>query len=545
MAWCRTDLEHSLMEGPAEETGRIAKAAGTVSIAVMSSRILGLVREQVFAALFGAGYAYDSFVVAFRIPNLLRDLFGEGALSAAFVSVFSDYDTNQGQEATWRLANNVLVCIALLLSVLTLAGMIFAEPLVRFLVDADFEAIPGKVELTHWMTVIMFPFLTLVSLSSVVMGILNTKGRFFLPAMASSFFNMGSIVGGVSLAFLLPRFGYPAIVGMAIGTLIGGLCQLVGQFPALAGIGFSFRPHLDLKSPGLRRIGRLMIPAVVGLAPLQLTIFVNTYFASSLPEGSLSWLNYAFRFFWFPVGIFGVALSVAALPVMARQAAQGDMVKLKETLASSLTMVFCLTIPATIGLVLLGEPIIRVIFEHGRFDAFSTARTAEALTCYAVGLFAYSAVKVMVPVFYALDETRYPVVGSFMVTVVNVGIIFLTIGRLQHQALALSISLAMTGNFIFLAAMLYRLLSGFSVGYILNGLVKVAAASLVMGLWVWFTKFLLIEWTAQSLVREIAGLVMLIGSGALIYGCVLYGMRMKELTLLLEKVRQRRLSDTP
>jgi len=527
------------MQKPSEDTGQIARAAGTVSIAVMCSRILGLVREQVFAAFFGAGFAYDAFVVAFRIPNLLRDLFGEGSLSAAFVSVFSDYDFNRGPAATWRLANNVLVCVAILVSIITLAGMIFAEPLVRLLVNAEFEAIAGKVELTRRMTVIMFPFLTLVSLSSVVMGMLNTKGRFFLPALASSFFNLCSLIGGVGLALILPRFGYPAIIGMAFGTLLGGLCQLVGQLPALAGIGFAFRPHLNLRDPGLRRIGRLMVPAVVGLAPFQLNIFVNTYFASSLVEGSLSWLNYAFRFFWFPVGIFGVALSVATLPVMARQVAAKESGRLKETLASSLAMVFCLTLPATVGLIMLGEPIIRVIFEHGRFDAFSTARTAEALTCYAVGLFGYAAVKIIVPVFYALDETRYPVIGSFLVFVANVVIILLTIDRLGHRALALSISLAMTGNFFFLAAMLYRKLGGFSIRYLLAALGKVAAASLALGLWLWAPRGWLVALLGRGLAGEIALLVLLIGSGVLVYGAVLYWLRMKEFVMLLEKFWQR------
>jgi putative peptidoglycan lipid II flippase len=282
-----------------------------------------------------------------------------------------------------------------------------------------------------------------------------------------------------------------------------------------------------------------MVPAVIGLAPLQLNIFVNTYFASSLIEGSLSWLNYAFRFFWFPVGIFGVALSVATLPVMARQVAEKDTKRLKETLASSLAMVFCLTIPATVGLIMLGEPIIRVIFEHGRFDAFSTARTAEALTCYAVGLFAYSAVKIIVPVFYALDETRYPVIGSFLVLMVNIVIILLTIEQLGHRALALSISLAMTGNFFFLAAMLYRKLAGFSIRYLMGALGKVAGASLVMTIWLWVLGGWLAAWLGRDLLGEIAGLVLLIGSGTLVYGVVLYQLRMKEFAMLLDKLWQR------
>ncbi len=527
------------MRTPSEDTAKIARSAGTVSVAVMCSRLLGLVREQAFAALFGAGYYFDSFVVAFRIPNMLRDLFGEGALSAAFVTVFSDYDSRRGTEETWRLASNVLLFMAMLLSILTLICIAFSDGIVRFLVDAEFEAVPGKVDLTRLLTIIMFPFLILVSLSSVVMGILNTKGRFFVPALSSSFFNVGSIVGGVGLAFLLPRFGQPAIVGMAIGTLIGGALQLLGQLPVLGKVGFVFRPHLNLRDPGLHRVLRLMVPALIGLAPLQINIFVNNYFASSLQEGSLSWLNYAFRLFWFPVGVFGVALSVATLPVIARHAAAKDMRRLRETYTSAITMVFCLAIPATVGLVLLAEPILRVIYQHGRFDAFSTMKTAEALVMYALGLFSYSAVKVIVPVFYALDRTRYPVMGSFLTTAVNVALILATIGQLEHRALALSISCAMTANFLFLSLILYRQLGGYSLSYLLTGLVKVMLASVLMGGLVLGLRNLLAGWMAQGLVPAIGGLLLCVVVGAVLYGVILSFLRLRELDLLTEKVSSR------
>ena len=218
----------------------IAGSAAAVGIAVMCSRVLGLVSEQVFAALFGAGYTYDAFVVAFRIPNLLRDLFAEGALSAAFVTVFSAYDSTRSQSDTWRLAANVLTFILVLLSILTLVGVYAAGGIVSLLAP-DFSLVAGKTELTEKLTRIMLPFLVFISMSAVVMGILNTKGKFFIPALASSFFNLGSIIGGTSLAFILPRYGQPAIVGMAIGTLIGGLLQLAVQLPALFATGFRHR----------------------------------------------------------------------------------------------------------------------------------------------------------------------------------------------------------------------------------------------------------------------------------------------------------------
>jgi putative peptidoglycan lipid II flippase len=523
------------MQQPAEDTGTIARSATKVSIAVMCSRVLGLVREQAFAVLFGAGFAIDAFVVAFRIPNLLRDLFGEGALSAAFVTVFSDYDETRGSEATWKLAGNVLVFITILLSIITLLGIFFADRIVIALVDADFEKIPDKVALTQLLTMIMFPFLIFISLSSVVMGILNTKGRFFIPALASSFFNLGSIIGGVSLAFLLSENGHPSIVGMAVGTLIGGSLQLGGQLPALFRTDFRFLPAFNLKDPGLQRILKLMAPAVFGLAALQINIFINTYFASSLQEGSLSWLNYAFRFFQFPVGVFGVAISVAALPLLSRQAAAKDFLRLKETFTSSLTMSFSLTIPATVGLVLLADPIIRVIFEHGSFTAADTLKTAGALQFYALGLFAYASVKVMVPVFYALDDTRYPVAGSFLAVGTNILIILLTITALQHKAMALSISGAMTANFLFLGIILYRKLQGFSLSYLLNGLGKVLAAALMMGLSLSALELFLRGWMQGGLMRELLGLFFLVFSGAVIYGYTLYLLKLQELRILLSR----------
>jgi putative peptidoglycan lipid II flippase len=532
--------EFNPMAKSAEQTGTIARSAAVVSFAVLCSRVLGLVREQAFAILFGAGYAFDAFVVAFRIPNLLRDLFGEGALSAAFIAVFAAYN-EKGEKQTWKLASNVLVFFGIFLSLLTLVGIFAAEHLVRLLVQEDFAQVPGKVELTARLTAIMFPFLVMVSLAAVVMGVLNTKGRFFVPAMASSFFNLGAILGGVGLALVLPRFGQPAIVGMAIGILIGGILQLVCQIPALRKTGFRFTFHLDLKDPGLRRILWLMVPAVVGLAPLQLNILINTYFASSLAEGTLSWLNYAFRLFWLPVGLFGVALAVATMPVVSRFAAQRDMPRLRETYASSLTMAFCLSIPASVGLVMLAEPIVRVIFQHGRFDALATVKTAEVLALYAVGLFAYAAVKIMVPVFYALDRPRYPVIGSCLTMLVNLLIILATIEYLEHQALALSISGAMTANFLFLSFMLYRTMGGYPVSYLFRGLAKIVLASLLMSGWLMGLRSLLFPGglAEDRLLLDIAAVAVCIGSSALLYGAALQLLKLPEMNLLVKRLLRR------
>lgn len=504
----------------------------------MCSRVLGLIREQVFAGLFGAGFAYDSFVVAFRIPNLLRDLFGEGALSAAFVTVFSAYDTKRNPEETWRLASNVLNFILILLSILVLLGIYYAGSIVSLLAP-DFGLISGKSELTEKMTRIMLPFLVFISLSAVVMGILNTKGRFFVPAMASSFFNLGSIVGGTILAFTLPRYGQPAIVGMAIGTLIGGLLQLGCQLPSLFKTGFRYSPVLKLSDPGLRQVLKLMIPATIGLSATQINLFINTNFASSCVEGSVSWLYYAFRLVQLPIGIFGVTLSIAMLPVLARQAANKSIDEMKETMVSSLTMVFALTLPATAGLIMLSEPIIRLIFEHGAFTPQDTLATAQTLSLYAIGLFAYSANKILVPAFYALDKTRYPVIASFMAIGINIIIVTATIEQYGHLAIALSTSCTMLINFIFLTAVLYRSLNGFSLVYLLRGLCKISISTAGLALFLFFTLPLFVDWLHRSILHQAVSLLLLILAAASIYGVILHKLHLGELTLLTDKIRQK------
>ncbi len=516
----------------------IARSAGMVGWAVLCSRVLGLVREQVFAGLFGAGYAYDAFVVAFRIPNLLRDLFGEGALSAAFITVFTDYSTNRGQEATWRLANNVLMFIALLLGLLALAGMLLAGPIVS-LMAPDFAQVPGKIELTARLARIMFPYLALVALAAVVMGILNTRGRFFLPSLASSFFNLGSIVVGGAMALLMPHFGQPAIVGMAVGTLVGGLLQLGVQLPSLKNCGFVFLPTLDLRDPGLRRVLTLMLPATIGLSATQINIFINTTFAASCAEGSVSWLNYAFRLVQLPIGLFGVAFSIAAMPVLARHAAERDWPGLKQTFTSSLVMVLSLTIPASAGLVLLSQPIIRLIFEHGAFTAMDTIRTAEALSCYALGLFAYSGVKIMVPVFYAVGSTRWPVIASFLAVAGNIIIITLTIEHFQHQAIALATSCTMGANCLFLGLILYRKLRGYPLAALLLSLLKIfAATGLMAAVLLWGRQFCT-PWLTGRSMMQLAGIVALVCGGGTVYGLALLLLRVPEFVRLTDSLRRR------
>jgi len=465
---------------PADAGGRavLARRASVVSIAVLASRVLGVVREQIFAVFFGAGRELDAFITAFRIPNLLRDLFAEGALSAAFVSTFTQYLERGGEAAAWRLASLVINTLLIVVGTITLIGMWIA-PDVVLAIAPGFAAIPGKVGLTVGLTRIMFPFLPLVALAAVAMGILNTRNVFGVPASAAAFFNVGSIVGGLGAAYWLapayvrgilgavathhaaptdPALAARAITGMAIGTLIGGLLQFVVQVPSLGRVGFRYRPVLHPSDPGLRQVMRLMAPATIGAAAVQVNVFINNNFASYLGNGPVSWLNVAFRFMQLPIGLFGVALGTVTLPLVSRHVARGDRAALRRTLAESLELVGLLCLPAAAGLALFAVPVIGLIYEHGRFTPADTTAAAQALAAYTAGLAGYAGIKVLAPAFYALDDARTPMLVSLVSIGVNYVLNWTFVRRLGfgHVGLALSTSAVALGNFALLYVVLRR-----------------------------------------------------------------------------------------
>ncbi|HEY8537030.1 MAG TPA: murein biosynthesis integral membrane protein MurJ, partial [Vicinamibacterales bacterium] len=387
----------------------------------MTSRVLGLVREQVMAYLFGAGNAVDAFYVAFRIPNLMRDLFAEGALSSAFVPTFTRYLRNDGRAAAWRLGSNVLNALALVTGTLVLAGILAAEPLVGVLAGR-FAEVPGKFELTVQLTRIMLPFLTLASLAAACMGMLNALDRYFVPAFAPAVFNIASITTTLALIPVLNWLGLPLIYAMALGVIAGGLGQVLVQWPSLRREGFRHTAVLDPSEPGLRQVLFLMGPGTLGLAATQINIFVNTWLATGEGPGAVSWLSYAFRLMYLPLGIFGVAIATASLPAVSRRAAESDFAGMRATVSSAIALALALTVPATVGLIVLANPIVALLFERGEFTAADTAATAAALTCYAVGLAGYSVVRIASPTFYALGEARTPVMVTASSVVTNVAL---------------------------------------------------------------------------------------------------------------------------
>lgn len=467
--------------GPISSSQSVARSAGVTSIAVLASRITGLVREIALAHYFGATAAYDAYILGFRIPNLTRDLFAEGALSSAFVPTFVDALHKKSKEEAAHLANLVATAIIIVVGLLCLVGMIFAPQMVDLLAPG-FRQLEGKHELAVRLTRIMCPFLLLVALAAQSMGILNACNQFALPALSSSLFNVGSLAVGLSLGLLAgPYLGIPPIEGMAWGVLTGGFIQLGSQIPSLVRSGFVYRPAIDWSHPGLRQILRLMGPAILGSAAVQINVMVNTSFASEI-NGGMSWLGYAFRLMQLPLGLFGVAIGGATLPAISRSAARGDMDDFRRTLSRSLGLVFLLTIPSSVGLFVLGPSIIGALFERGEFNANDTHQTALALGWFAIGLAGYSALKVLVPAFYALKDARTPM----FVSLGSIGINYAVVSTMTTQTgfglagLALSTSaVAITGSLILLTLLKTRI-TGIYGRALLASVGKIVVAAAVL-----------------------------------------------------------------
>ena len=535
-----------------EDQQRITRSAGIVSIAVMASRLLGLVREKVIAYYFAAGVGGDAFYAAFRIPNLMRDLFGEGALSKAFVTTFTATELEDGEEAAWRLASRVFNASFLLLTLITIVG-IFAAPAIVDLIFAGkgFQDVPldpsehfgfdSKRDLTVYLTQIMFPYLILVSLAAVAMGLLNSKGKFGLPASASSFFNVGSLVVGVYGYYVAPDLGLHRTTGMAVGVLVGGALQFLIQVPSMRRVGFRYQPLLSFRDERVRQVMKLIGPAILGVAALQVNVLVNSIFASE-GVGWLTWINRAFRLMHLPIGVFGVAISTVALPNLAKLVAAGNMEAYRRSFSYALRLMFLLTVPASIGLMVLAEPICRLIFEGGQANPLDTQQTAGALFYYAFGLCGFSAVKIATDGFYTFNDTRTPAVISLCTVGLNILLNYLFIYRFgfDHRSLALSTSCTVTLNFLALLFLLRGKAGGLGLSGIWSLLVKLAFASAVMGGVCWWGYTQIEGWLGvESLIARLIGVFVPIGLGVavLVVGAKL--MRVRELDQLLNAIARR------
>ena len=389
------------------------------------------------ADLLGAGRVADAFYVAFRIPNMIRELFAEGAMSAGFIPVFTQYLTQKTKAEAAELARATFTSLVLILVIVVGVGMFFAPQIVHWIAPGFSDDL-GQQRLAATLTRIMFPFLFFISLAALAMGILNSLGRFGPPAFSSSAFNVVSVA-----ALLFAAGADPAFVA-AIGVTLGGAAQCGVQLPALwrDGFPFSFRRPVWPLHPGVVQIGRLILPTLLGLSVVQVNLFVNTVLASTLPDGSVSFLYYGMRLIHLPLGLFAVALSTALLPTLAARAAASHMKPFQDAVSSSLRLLVFMTVPAMAGLIVLRVPIVHLLFEHGAFDVAATAGTADAVLFYAVGLWAFAGVRVLLSAFYALHDTRTPLKIAIRTMLINVVLCIVLIGPLGHRGLALSTSLS-------------------------------------------------------------------------------------------------------
>jgi putative peptidoglycan lipid II flippase len=481
----------------------------------------------------------DAFRIAFRLPNLLRDLFAEGAMSAAFVPTFTRYLTTRGRADARRLGNNVINALLIVTGALAIAGVLFARPLVNVYAE-DYSAVPGKIELTIGLTRIMFPFLTMVALAAALMGMLNSLHRFFIPALSSAMFNVGTILCAIVLVPLMPSLGWQPITAIAIGTLVGGIGQALIQWPILHREGFRYQPVLDFHDEGLRQIARLMGPGIVGLAAVQINLFVNSWLATSQGTGAVSWLDYAFRLTYMPIGLFGVSIATATLPGISGHAALEDLAGVRRAVSSSLRLMLMLSVPATAGLMALAAPIVSLIYEHGRFMADDTTATAAALTFYAPGLVGYSAVKLLSPAFYALRDSRTPVIVSGASVLMNVILNITLVDSMGYRGLALGTASAALFNAGALLWLLRHRLGGIEGTKVAGVFVKIAVASLVMAAAAWASE----QWLrallpAQSVSAQLIRVFGSIGIALIVLALSAKGLGIREFAEAFSAVTRR------
>ena len=465
---------------PAEGRRRLIRAAGVVGAVTLLSRVLGYARDMIIAVYFGAGFASDAFFAAFRIPSLLRELLGEGALSASFIPVLSREIEREGRPRAMRLAGAAFTALAAAGGALSALGIVIAPALVT-LVAPGFRAVPGKWELTVTLTRWMFPFLLLVGLAALLGGLLNALHHFATAALAPVAFN----VVAIGAMLLLARRVNPPVLSLALGVLLGGAAMLAIQLPASVRRGFAGPRWPRLDDPGLRRIGRLMLPATAGLGVTQVNVWVSGLLASFLAQGSVSYLAYAMRLIQFPIGVVGVAIGTVALPAMSAGVARREREVVAETLASGLRLAIFLTAPILAAMVVFSRPIVGVLFERGAFTAEATAATSLALLCYSCGLIFYVSNRLLTTTFYAFHDTRTPVKVAAVAVGVNLLMGWALMGPLQAPGLALATALASLANCALLLFRLHSRLGRWYDNEFVGALGRTAAAAALAGGLAW------------------------------------------------------------
>ena len=467
------------------ENIKVAKAAGIVGTATLASRIMGYLRDMAMSWAFGTSASADAFYVAYRIPNLLRELLAEGSMSAAFIPVFTETLMKGTKEEGRQLANAVFARLLVILVIVTGVGIIFAPYIVKAIAWGwKVENQREKFLLAASLTQMMFPYLLFIGMAALAMGMLNSLRAFLAPALSPVMLNVMTISG---VFFLAPRMPQP-IMGAAIGVVLGGLFQFLMQLPALRRQGMMLRPRFTPSHPGVARVGKLALPVFFSSSVSQINNFLGTIFASFLATGSITYLFYGMRFIHFPLGIFGVAIATAVLPTLSSQAAKQDMESFRDTLSLGIRLVFFIMFPAMAGLITLRVPIVNLLLEHGEFNRISTVGTAVALLYYAVGLWAFAGVRVVSQAFYSLQDTKTPVRIALLALATNIVLSMMLIQTpLQHGGLALANSLSAALNITLLTKKLRKKIGRMDGRRIFASLVKIVPASLAMaaiGWWV-------------------------------------------------------------
>jgi putative peptidoglycan lipid II flippase len=526
-----------------------AKATGKVSAAVMTSRVLGLLRETLFAGLFGGSRWMDCFYLAFRVPNLLRDLFAEGALSQAFVTTFSKKLKTEGDAPAWALANKMMTLAAVFMGVIVLLGIGIAPWFVDFLTSLSRSGgsprgyNPEEIALMVTMVRVMFPYILLVSLAALVMGMLNAKSIFGMPALSPCFFNLGSMIGGAALGWWMdPHWGPQSLIGFSIGVVIGGVAQLVCMFPALRRAGYRFIADFRWKDSGVRQILSLMGPALIAASVVQVNVVINSMFAYGVGEGAVSWLSYAFRLMQLPIGVFGVAVATVTLPALSRAAIGGISDDFKPILAKGLRLVAFLVLPSMLGLILLAGPIVSVLYERGAFDAHDRLQTAAALRAYGCGLLCYASLKVIQPAFYAIGKRWIPMLVSIFALGVNIGFnwFFVFVMRWGHESLALTTSISATLNFIILYFALRKFTGDIGTADLLLLLVKLSGAGAAMaGVCLAANRWFFMDPAHLSFWLRALGLMATVGAAAVVYFATARLLRITEARDALDMITRR------
>lgn len=456
--------------------GKIARAAGLMSVATFISRILGYVKDMLLAVFFGATGLSDTFFAAFRIPNLLRELFAEGSMSSAFIPVLTEYRQKQGEAEAASLVKITFTFIIIIVGCICMLGMLFAPAIVS-LVAPGFLQSPEKFEMTVLLTRIMFPFLLFISLASLIMGALNTKKIFFIPALAPALLNVTIIITVVLFA---SAFTHP-IVAVAAGVAVGGFVQFAFQLPSFFKNNYSLGFDPSFNHPGLKKMAVLLIPATLALAVNQINIIVSNVLASYLEDGSITYLYYAMRLMQFPIGIFGVAMGMAVLPTLSEHAINGEFNRLREDFSFAVRLLFFIAVPSMAGLIALREPIVNMLFQRGQFTYAATQGTADALLFYSIGIWSIVGVRLITATFYAMQDTKTPVRIAAIGVAVNVILSLVLMGPLKHSGLALANSLASAINFFLLAIFLRKKLKRIDAIKIIKSFLQVGISSIAMG----------------------------------------------------------------